>query len=199
MISYLTKIAEDLRAAQAMDKVLEQQGGQGQLAETAGEAKIACEKEALDIAKVAFFKGPLAKKLLTGGAYGAGAAIPLVGAGSYLLGKAQDKAEESTADIRNKILQTALGVAGIGGAAYGLKKITDAMSPEGQQAKMSSAEDEEALQDLTTKLATVGALKAMLEDMDTEGMSKQAQELYAKVDVINNAYGAQLLREAMGE
>jgi len=64
-------------------------------------------KESLDLNALKTIGKPLA--------WGLGLGAPAVLGGRHLINKFYDRGEEATADVRNKVLQTALGLAGIGG------------------------------------------------------------------------------------
>jgi hypothetical protein len=70
-------------------------------------------KEAVDVA-------PLMSAAKRGLMFGGAATIPAVAGGSYLLHKAHKEREQTVEDIRNKALQVALGVGGIGAGLMGL-------------------------------------------------------------------------------
>lgn len=70
-------------------------------------------KEAVEVA-------PLMSAAKRGLMFGGAATIPAVAGGSYLLHKAHKEREQTVEDIRNKALQVALGVGGIGAGLMGL-------------------------------------------------------------------------------
>ena len=70
--------------------------------------------------KEAVEAGPLMTAAKRGLMFGGAATIPAVAGGSYLLHKAHKEREQTVEDIRNKALQVALGVGGIGAGLMGL-------------------------------------------------------------------------------
>jgi len=155
--------------------------------------KIAVDNEVFELAKTA--NAELLKKLLTGAAYGTGAAVPAVAGGAYLLHRGSEEAEKATSDVRNKVLQSALGLAGIGAGAYGLQRAF--AQPEKQASVRDTRRDTQAKEELVEKLATVSVIDDELTSVSAFGMSKEAKELAMSLITTNRAYGVRLLQEAM--
>lgn len=110
--------------------------------------------------------GKVLKHPITRGAgYGLGAAIPAAAAGSWLVGRAGEESRKSIEDARNKALQAALGVGGVGAGLLALHRLTSPMN------KTSS--DKQALLE---KLATVGFLDSLLgsQENNKDEMIKQS-------------------------
>ncbi len=159
-------------------------------------AKIAIDAEIFDFIKTAL--NPWAKKILTGMAVGGGAALPAGLMGSALLGQAEEKAERTTSDIRNKVLQSALGLAGIGAGLYGLHRLGGGESVGGlidkirgpKQASANSSLPDDAIE----KLATVGMIDALMDEV-ANGVSDETKKLAAEIKILNRGYGVKLLHE----
>jgi hypothetical protein len=79
-------------------------------------------KEAVEVA-------PLMNAAKRGLMFGGAATIPAVAGGSYLLHKAHKEREQTVEDIRNKALQVALGVGGIGAGLMGLHHALGSRGP----------------------------------------------------------------------
>jgi len=142
------------------------------------------------------FQHPLGKAL----AWGVGLGAPIAGAGGLLLAKARNDAEAATADIRNKVLQAALGVAGIGAGLYGLHRLTGGkplslnLGETQEPPKQASAGEDMLPEDALQKLATVGAIEALLDDA-LPRLEGEAQKLAMEVQALNRGYGVKLLFE----
>jgi hypothetical protein len=93
---------------------LEKRAAAGDL--TALRTKAAHDLATLDQLKEALDLAPLQRGLL----FGSAATVPAVAGGAYLLHKAHQEREQATEDIRNKALQVALGVGGIGAGLMGM-------------------------------------------------------------------------------
>jgi hypothetical protein len=128
---------------------------------------------------------------------------PVTAGGTYLLHRAGEEARETTRDLRNKALQTGLGLAGIGAGLYGLHRLTQPNTTQSinaqvdpqtgkmgpmyvQMQKRSSAR--EVPQQLIEKLATVGFLDTVLE----------AQEKHADENIRRDAHECRLLNAEHG-
>lgn len=184
-------------------------------------AKSAHDLATLQLIKEAVAWGPLAKsvgKVLGGGALaGTAAAVPAYYAGKKLIGEGEEAAkrqqEEAARNFRNKALQVALGVGGIGAGLLGLHHVlksrrqsqgleeteapetsTEAMDQAQQLAglmpyyKTSSAED-----DLLEKLATVVYLDCILEGAEKTGADAHAAEKRR----LNAEHGAHILHQLL--
>jgi len=155
-------------------------------------AKVAVDAEVFALVKRAALKSEMAQNALKGLAY---SAAPLAGAGLVghsLLSKAKHDAEEATSDVRNKVLQTALGLGGIGAGLYGLNRLAE--GTDGQEKE--SADHEATIGELVEKLATVGKIEDNFSSLDIEKLTPDAQKLAYELRVLNQGYGVQLLYEA---
>jgi hypothetical protein len=168
-------------------------------------------KAANDMAVMALLKhaamGPLGKGLM----YGAGAAVPAGLVGGALLHQAGNESRRTVEDIRNKALQTALGVAAIGGGLYALHrtmtpktKSTTSYSqgPDGTfdpyfktKVKLSAAQPDTA--QLIEKLATVGFLDILFENQHTHGQDDETRKTAAECQLLNAEHGADILRQLL--
>lgn len=164
-------------------------------------AKIALDADIFDtIRKTAgWFQEAMKSPIGKGLAIGTGIAVPTGAAGAYLLNKARDNAEDATADVRNKILQTALGLGGIGAGMYGLHRLTGGgplfESPESSEsgvAKTSSTSDS-LPEDILAKFATIAAIECAMENVDQT--DREAVKLANEVRALNRAYCTNLLYE----
>ena len=191
-LSLLDSVTESVRASANLEKLASVTSDENEREELRA-LKIAVDAEVFELAKQA--NAGLGKKLLSGLAYGSGAAIPAVLGGSYLLHRSGEEAKDATADVRNKVLQSALGLAGIGAGAYGLQR---AFTPPEKRAALEDLKaDAQAKEDLVEKLATVALVEDDLSRVDMQPLSKEAQDLAANLVIMNRAYGVKLLREAM--
>lgn len=139
------------------------------------------------------------------------------GVGSSLLDQAHEQAKDLTADIRNKVLQGAAGAAGIGLGAYGLhqlmsgddkkeEQVEDESKQEGSSplgflpgifgkkssAVKTAAEERETVSDAIEKLATVGAIEAVL-DQEIENGDEERSKTAEELRRINRGYGVRIL------
>lgn len=188
----LPQIYRAVDTSHRLEKIAEYYADDPEVAASAQLAKVAVDAEVFHLIKNAAAPAaasPLLKKLMTGAAYGAGAAVPITAGGAYLLGKARDDAQSTAADIRNKVLQTGLGLAGIGGAMYGLHRLAEG-SPK------QASDDEGAVEELIEKLATVEVIEEMFSRLDPSKLSPEAQKLAFDMAALNRGYGVQLLYEA---
>lgn len=132
--------------------------------------------------------------------WGTGIGVPLTLGGAHLINRFYDRSAEATSDVRNKVLQTALGLAIIGGGLYGLHRLTGGApiggrySKSEKKIKTSSVLSEDAIE----KLATVGVIEDMLANLPAstpESVIKLATEIRA----LNRGYGMRLLYEICHE
>jgi len=184
-------------------------------------AKSAHDLATLQLIKEAVAWGPLAKnvgKVLGGGALaGTAAAGPAYYTGKKRIGEGEEAAkrqqEEAARNFRNKALQVALGVGGIGAGLLGLHHVlksrqqnqgleeteapetsTEAMDQAQQLAglmpyyKTSAAEG-----DLLEKLATVAYLDCILEGAEKTGADVHATEKRR----LNAEHGAHILHQLL--
>lgn len=200
----LLKVFHGVGTSKRLEKIAKDFKDDQEIFEKASALKIMVDAEVFDVVKNAGLAGTLGRKALTAGAYGAGAALPVALGGGYLLDKAGDETRETTEDVRNKVLQTALGIGGIGAGLYGLHRLTggapiggrsgEGISPESDE--KHAAYNENHVGELVEKLATVGMIDEMLDKVDTSNLSKDAQKLATEIRIMNRSYGVQLLYEA---
>lgn len=189
--AYLMDIYKSVDTSKRLEKIAAYFSDDEEVKLAALRAKIAVDDEIFDLVKHATLKSELGRKLLAGLAY---SAAPLAGTaivGHSLLSKAKRDAAETAADVRNKVLQTGLGLAVIGGGLYGLHRLAD----RGQQTK-TSEDTNTALQDLVAKLATVGKIEEDFDNLDFDSLSPEAKKLACELRMTNRKYGIQLLYEA---
>jgi len=194
--SQLVRILRSVNTSKQLEKIASDFQDDPEVFEKASAVKILVDAEIFGMIKQAGIASTLGRKALTGAAYGVGAGLPVALGGSYLLGRAGEETRETTGDIRNKVLQTALGVGGIGAGLYGLHRLMggEPVSLRSGEKKASFQEDE--VTELAEKLAAVGLIEEMLDRVDTEKLSEDAQKLATEIRVINRGYGVQLLHEA---
>ena len=163
------------------------------LQEKAVLAKIAVDAEIFASIKTAM--NPWAQKALTGLVVGGGAALPVGLMGTALLGQAEEKAKRTTADIRNKVLQGALGLAGIGAGLYGLHRLSGGEPVNINAMVGKRASDNGVLPvDAIEKLATVGLIDALLDEVPGN-VSDETKKLASEIKILNRGYGVKLLYE----
>lgn len=156
----------------------------GAVRDAALTAKVAIDDEIFDHIKTAM--SPLSRKILKG-ALVAGAASAPIGAAGYAL---MDKADETSSLLQNRVLQTALALAGVGAGLYGLHKMTE-NSPK------TAADENALLQEATDKFATISMIDETLERLPAD-LSEEATKLAAEIRALNRGYGVQLLSELAG-
>jgi len=152
-----------------------------------GEAVAGAAKEALPT---------MGDALKRGLGYGAGIGIPLTAGGAYLAHRGRVESEGAAESLRNQVLLTALGLGGIGAGAYGLSRAMDKQSSANGLQKQAALQESET-QELTEKLGSVGMLEDLLDQVDFEKLSSEAQDEYLQARVLNRGYGIRLLYEAM--
>jgi hypothetical protein len=152
--------------------------------------------------------GALAKGLM----YGAGAAVPVGLMGSLLIRQAGGESRKSLEDARNKALQTALGIAAIGGGLYALHRTmkpdtktttayqrhpgTGELVPVKQlQSKISAAQEMPEI--LVEKLATVAFLDVLFENQRAHGEDGATRQKAAECLLLNAEHGADILRQLL--
>jgi hypothetical protein len=150
------------------------------------DARTLLTKACTDVVTLGLLK-TAASPLMKGLMYGAGAAIPATAAGSYLIHRAGKESRKTTEDIRNKALQTALGIAAIGGGLYALHR-----SQGGQKA----ASVQEDPQILLEKLATVGFLDVLFEEQQHQA-DPNLRYKAAECQLLNAEHGVDLLRQLL--
>lgn len=124
-----------------------------------------------------------ASRLARGALLATGAAVPIGLAGHWLKNQITDTGNE----LRNRIVQTALALAGVGAGLYGLHRATT----EGEK---EASDEQEFMDEAVTKLATVGVIEGILDALPST-LSENAQKLAAEIRILNRGYGTQLLRE----
>ena len=190
--AYLMDIYRNVDTSRRLEKVAEYYADDEEVKTAALRAKVAIDAEVFSMAKYAALKSELAEKALKGLAY---SAAPLAGAGLIghsLLSKAKHDAEEATSDVRNKVLQTALGLGGIGAGLYGLNQLAGGAGAH----KKEGADHEAVIGELVEKLATVGKIEDNFDHLNFESLSPDAQKLAYELRAVNQGYGVRLLYEA---
>jgi len=207
-IAFYTQVVAGLKKSAALEAYLE----------THDDPSILQTKTAHDQSLFASIKeaglGDLAAKAMKhpvgrGAAYGLGAAVPAAGAGALLINQAGNESRETVEDARNKALQTALGVGGIGAGLMALnryikpteqKHINYGRDASGRMVPMNismskqSSEANERL--LLEKLATVGFLDTMLEEQEKHA-SEQVRTDASECRMLNAEHGIDLLRQLL--
>jgi hypothetical protein len=122
-----------------------------------------------------------------GAMYAAGAAIPATAAGAYLIHRGGEEARETASDLRNKALQTALGVGGIGAGLMGVHRLLQPST------KTGSADDEILLE----KFATTGFLDTLLEDQEKNGTDENVRRDARECRFLNAEHGVDILRQLL--
>lgn len=156
----------------------------GEVRDVIVQTKVAVDQEIFEHIKVAM--SPLVSNLLKGALVTATAAVPIGLIGHHLA----NKADETSDILQNKVLQTALALAGIGAGLYGLNKMTST------EPKMASADDE-LLKEASEKLAAVGYLDEMFNQLPST-LSEETQKLAQEIRALNRGYGIHLLHELAG-
>jgi|MudIll2142460700_1097286.scaffolds.fasta_scaffold00078_18 hypothetical protein len=138
-------------------------------------------------------------------------AAPATAGGAYLLHRGGEEARETASDVRNKALQTALGVGGIGAGLMALHHFTqpntmktvharfdpatgEMMPVSGAITKRSSVEDSSEV--LLEKLATVGFLDTLLEEQEKHADSRIRDDAHA-CRLLNAEHGIDILRQLL--
>lgn len=138
-------------------------------------------------------------------------AAPATAGGAYLLHRAGEEARDTSADLRNKALQTGLGLAGIGAGLYGLHRLTQPNTTQSVRteydpttgtmgpmrltmSKRSSVQ--EAPQQLLEKLATVGFLDTVLEAQEKHADAQVRQDAQ-ECRLLNAEHGIDILRQLL--
>lgn len=203
---YLMDVYRSVDTSKRLEKMAGYFDDDEEVKQAALGAKAKVDAEIFDLVKRASLKSELARKALTGLAYGT---APIAGAGVLgygLLSKAKRDAAETAADIRNKVLQTALGLGGIGAGLYGLHRLTGgepievnkllSKLPRKEVQEKTSSDRQAEFEELLTKLAAVGKIEDDLANLDFEQLSPDAQKLACELRALNQGYGVQLLYEA---
>lgn len=177
----------DIYRAVKTSKVLEKLAAQSEheVRDTVLNAKMAVDEDIFEHIKAAALS-PLASKIMKGALAASAAAVPLGVAGHLIL----SKADETSDLLQNRILQTALALAGVGAGLYGLHKLTS------DSPKMAS-DDQELLEEAHGKLATVGLIDELLASIPSD-LSEEATKLGAEIRALNRGYGVHLLHELAG-
>lgn len=207
-IAFYTNIIAGLKKSAALEVYLETHDDPDVL-----QTKTAHDQQLFNQVKEAGF-GELAAKALQhplgrGAAYGLGAAVPATAAGALLINQAGRESRETVEDARNKALQTALGVGGIGAGLMALHRYTQpttqkhvsySRNASGQMVPMNismskqSSDENETL--LLEKLATVGFLDTLLEEQ-TKHAEAQIRQDAQECRMLNAEHGVDLLRQLL--
>ena len=146
--------------------------------------------------------GALTKGLM----YGAGAALPVGLMGSLLIRQAGGESRKSLEDARNKALQTALGIAAIGGGLYALHRTMGAPKQEPAQTPSMGSEvpamyryasAKETPEVLVEKLATVAFLDVLFENQRAHGEDEATRKKAAECLLLNAEHGTDILRQLL--
>lgn len=138
-------------------------------------------------------------------------AAPATAGGTYLLHRAGEEARETTRDLRNKALQTGLGLAGIGAGLYGLHRLTQPNTTQSvrtdydpttgemgpmhlMMSKRSSVQ--EPPEQLLEKLATIGFLDTVLEAQEKHADAQVRQDAH-ECRLLNAEHGIDILRQLL--
>jgi hypothetical protein len=162
----------------------------------------AAEKRAVDARIMEMVKGAqvgeIIEQALKGLAISAGAAIPAVLAGKYLLDRAAGHSQEQSEAMWEHINRAALGAAGIGAGLYALNKMTSTPEKAEDDWKQASVNDSEVIADGFQKMATIMDVDAALNALP-KSLSVQATKLAEDVRALNNSYLVTILREFEGK
>ena len=199
MIDILPKVDELLEANASLDKLATLT--KGKLADAIAPHKLLIANQLFDHAKTAGFMPPL-RTLGKATLWGTGLTVPATAGGSILINQLTEAAKDKHASMRNNILQTALGLAVLGGGAYGLYKLlgdkgtakTGAALPMTKMAEEYKTADEKITGQLF-KLATVGALEQILETAQKKAGGATLEKI-ATLRVMNRLHGLALLQES---
>jgi hypothetical protein len=218
----LASIHQSILSSKRLEKLAHIYAGDTEVLEKIAAVKVRVDNEIFEMAKESgiarkswdtakqYLKGGGAGKtaikgLVGGGAAGVGLGVPAYMLGSGLLRRGREETEATTADIRNKVLQTALGVGGIGAGMYGLSKLMGGKSkpngatPEGNQSgglmgllPKFGSDEKAVVEEALEKLATVGTIEGML-DLLPDTLDDETQKLASEIRVLNHSYGVHLL------
>jgi hypothetical protein len=146
------------------------------------------------LAKVAGAETAMSEQLLRraikGLGYGAGAAVPLGLVGSALVDRGAEQGHAEAEATRQLISDAAMGLGAAGLGMYMLENMNE--SPEIYQ--KSASHHDAAKLEFAEKLATIGAVDVILEDLKAHG-DPARQKLAEEAQHINNAYLVQLFSE----
>jgi hypothetical protein len=199
-------IHRGVRTSKRLEKLAEAYADDSEVLEKIAHAKILVDAEVFEMIKKASKAGLFSRFLasrpgmLAAKTTAVGAPIAGLGylTGSSLISKGREEAERTAEAVRNKVLQGALGVAGIGLGTYGLGRLMGA--PESPMdwlkapKQASAVNPEERIKEAIEKLATVGAIEGML-DMLSESLDTETTKLAAELRVMNHEYGIHILNE----
>lgn len=199
-------IHRSVRTSKRLAKLAKAYADDQEVLEKIAQAKIRVDDEIFEMIKHASKAGWLSRFFASKpGALAAkttAVAAPVAGlgylTGSSLLSKGRETAEQTAEAVRNKVLQGALGVAGIGLGTYGLGRLMGA--PESpmdwlKSPKQASTVDSESrIKEAIEKLATVGAVEGML-DMLPEKLDNETTKLATEIRLMNREYGIHILNE----
>lgn len=209
-IAFYTHIIAGLKKSAALETYLETHDDPDVL-----QTKTAHDRQLFDRVKEAVNWGEMASKVMAhpvgrGAAYGLGAAVPATAAGALLINQAGRESRESIEDARNKALQTALGVGGIGAGLMAMHRLTRpdtqrhvqyAPHPQTGQmipvsASMSKMSSDANDQLLLEKFATVGFLDTLLEEQEKHADAQIRQDAH-ECRMLNAEHGIDLLRQLL--
>lgn len=128
-----------------LEKIAQTYQNDPEVSTAAMQVKLAVDAEAFGILKEAGGWLPALRTAGKAALTSAGVMLPVVGAGSYLLHRAGERAKEISEDARNKILQAILGASVIGGGLYGLHKLLgsrESSKPATSSKKKTQREDQ---------------------------------------------------------
>lgn len=123
----------------------------------------------------AFASNPAGKGFLMA----AGAAVPAVAAGNMI-------SDHATEQARNRALETAGGIAALGGTMYGLHHMMN-------RNKTASADEEAQVDAAIEKLASIGYLDELLAEAISASTDEEQKKLAAEVRCMNREYGVEIL------
>lgn len=202
-------IHRSVRTSKRLTKLAEAYADDQEVLEKIAQAKILVDNEIFEMIKQASKAGWLSRFFASKpGALAAkttAVAAPVAGlgylTGSSLLSKGREEAERTAEAVRNKVLQGALGVAGIGLGTYGLGRIMGApespmdwLKGPSRGIKRASANPEGRIKEAVEKLATVGAIEGMF-DMLPDTLDEETTKLAVELRTMNREYGIHILNE----
>lgn len=205
-----TNVLRAVHTAQALEKYAATSGDEDALqlkAQIAGHVLEQLKTAGIGALAKGALKSPLGKGLM----YGAGAAIPATAGGAYLIHRGGEEAKGVSEDLRNKALQTALGVGAVGAGLYGMHRLTQPTQSEsvnwqydprtgertpvsGYTAKQSSAV--EPAQTLIEKLATVSFLDEVFANQEKTAAQDTRQDAH-ECRLLNAEHGLDILSQLL--
>lgn len=119
----LSAIQQSVCASKRLEKIAGHYADDPKMLSKLAQAKVRLDAEVFALIKRAGLLSSVGKGAAIGGGVATAAAIPVYLTGSALFDKGRDTAKETAADVRNKVLQGALGVAATGAGLYGLSNL----------------------------------------------------------------------------